>query len=136
VVFYYTGLSQTITGSGPVVVDQSDDNAAIGPFAQVPNDVKLWLVTGSRCTQVQLAASRIKISSGDATVDIPNSAPAGSYYVISVKYDTGSVKGQNATGQPTVHFTFTTNVGGGPIEESAPGGITLKFKGGGGGKRR
>ena len=37
VFFYYTGLSKTITGPGPVFIDQSDNNADIGPFAPVPN---------------------------------------------------------------------------------------------------
>ena len=64
------GCPSTITGSGPVFIDQSDNNANIGPFAPVPNDVKLWLVTGTTCTQVQLAASQITISNGDVTVDI------------------------------------------------------------------
>ena len=86
-------------------------------------------MTGATCTQVQLAASQITISGGDVTVTIADPAPAGSYYVISVKYDTGSVKGQNAQGKPTVKFTFTTDVGNnGSIEETDTKGITLAPK--------
>ncbi len=130
VFFYWTGVSQTITGSGPVFIDQSDNNANIGPFAPVPNDIKLWLVTGMNCTQVQLAASQITISNGDVTVDVAALAPAGSYYVISVKYDTGSVKGtQLGNARPTVKYTFTTDVGNnGSIEETDTKGITLAPK--------
>ena len=129
VFFYWTGLSQTITGTGPVFIAQSDNNTNIGPFAPVPNDIKLWLVTGTTCTQVQLADSQFQISGGDVTVDIATAAPAGSYYAISVKYDTGSVVGQSAAGKPTVKFSFTTDVGDdGSIEETDTKGITLAPK--------
>jgi hypothetical protein len=56
-------------------------------------------------------------------------APAGSYYVISVKYDTNSVVNTNlGSARPTVNYTFTTNVGGGPIKKTDTKGIILKFK--------
>jgi hypothetical protein len=129
VFFYYTGLSQTITGSGAVFIHQSDDSALVGPFSTTTNDVKLFRVTGTTCTQVQLQASQITINSGDVTVNIAAAAPAGSYYVISVKYTTGAVVGTSlGNARPTVKYTFTTNVGGGPIEETDTKGITLKFK--------
>ena len=88
------------------------------------------LNAGTTCTQVQLAESQIEITpGGDVTVNIATAAPAGSYYVISVKYNTGSVVGQSAAGKPTVKFTFTTDVGfNGTIEETDTKGITLAPK--------
>ena len=97
----------------------------------MPNDIKLWLVTGTTCTRVQLDESQITISNGDVTIDFANidPAPTGSYYVISVKYDTGSVTGQNASGKPTVKFTITTSLSvGGTIVETDAKGITLAPK--------
>jgi hypothetical protein len=136
VFFYYTGQSQTITGPGPVFIEQSDDNDKIGPFDPVNKDIKLWLVTrDGTCTQVKSTIDSTNVDKGDVTVTIGgDDLPTGSYYVISVKYDTGSVKGQPPaakSGEPyeTVKFTFTTNVGKhGSVEETDANGITLAPK--------
>ena len=100
----------------------------VGAFSATKLDVKLWLVNGTNCTQIQLQSSQITISNGDVTVNITTTAPAGSYYVISVKYDTAAVIGSNVASRPTVKYTFTTNLGGGPIEETVTKGITLAPK--------
>jgi hypothetical protein len=135
VFFYYTGRSQTITGSGPrtVYIDQSDNSSVVGAFSATKNDVKLWLVTGTSCTQIQLQSNQITLGSGanagDVQVNFTAAAPAGSYYVISVQYTTGAVVNTNlGSARPTVKYTFTTNVGGGPIEETDTKGITLAPK--------
>jgi hypothetical protein len=116
--FYYTGLSQTITEPGLVVIYQSfiqsDDGHDMGPFDTMNDDIKLWLVTGETCYQQTGEALEYYTnpSTGDVTVDIAKAAPNdGSYYVISVKYETKSVKGRDATGEPTVDFSFSTGFG-------------------------
>jgi hypothetical protein len=91
------------------------------------------LVTGTSCAQIQLQSNQITLGSGanagDVTVNFNAAAPAGSYYVISVKYDTAAVVGTNlGAARPTVKYTFTTNLGGGPIEETDTKGITLAPK--------
>jgi hypothetical protein len=130
VFFYYTGLSQTITGPGPVLIDQTAAPTGY-EYGTTKNDVKLWLVSGSgACTQAQLLDSQITIIGGDVTVNISTAAPAGSYYVISVKYDATSLVGRTKPGGTgTATSTFTTDVGNnGTIEETAAGGITLALK--------
>ena len=130
VFFYYTGLSGAFTGSGDVLINQEDNNADVGPFSMTKNDVKLWLVTGTTCQRVQLQASRITISNGDVgdvKVNIAAAAPLGSYYVVSVRYDTGAVKGADVSLKPTVLYTITTEVGRVTVE-SDPNGITLAPK--------
>ena len=115
-------------------INQSDNSSVVPAFSTTKNDVKLWLVTGTNCTQIQLQANQITLGSGgnagDVTVNFTAAAPAGSYYVISVKYDTAAVVGTNlGTARPTVNYTFTTDVGNnGSIEETDTKGITLKFK--------
>jgi len=131
VFFYYTGLSATITSAGQVFIDQADNNDSIGPFVPLKNNVQLWLVNDSTdtCSKVQLAANSVTISDGDVSVTIPQNAPEGFFYVISVKYETGSVKTQNAVTNPTVKFTFQTDVGhDGSYEETDIKGITLAPK--------
>jgi hypothetical protein len=136
VFFYYTGLSQALAGSGArtVYIDQSDNSSVVGAFTATKNDVKLWLVTGTTCTQVQLQNNQITLGSGanlgDVQVSFTAAAPAGSYYVVSVKYDTGAVVGTNlGSARPTVKYTFTTDVGkNGSIEETDIKGITLAPK--------
>jgi hypothetical protein len=75
----------------------------------------------------------ITINGGDVTVNIPETPALGvdSYYVISVKYNTGSVKGSDALGSPTptVDYSFSTDVGSnGFFEETDTNGITLEPK--------
>jgi hypothetical protein len=116
-----------------VYIDQSDNSSVVGAFSTTKLDVKLWLVTGTSCTQIQLQNNQITLGSGpnagDVTVTFTAAAPAGSYYVISVKYDTAAVVGTNlGTARPTVDYTFTTNLGGGPIEETDIKGIRLAPK--------
>jgi hypothetical protein len=117
VFFYWTGLSQTITDPDLVVIyqswDQSDGGEDIGPFDPLDNDVKLWLVTGETCLKQTGDALEYSTNptTGDVTVDIAEAALIDSYYVISVKYKTKSVKGRDATGNPTVDFSFTTGIG-------------------------
>jgi hypothetical protein len=107
VFFYYTGASKDITNPGPVCINQSRNSTSLIPFAPVQNGIMLFLVTGGTCT------SRTAISSvflnGTVCVTIPPPALSPpSYYVISVKYDAGTQKGQNSAGTPTVQFTFKT----------------------------
>jgi hypothetical protein len=136
VFFYYTGRSQTMTGSGPrtVYINQSDNSSVVGAFSTTKLDVKLWLVTGTSCTQIQLQDSQITLltgaNAGDVLVNFTAAAPAGSYYVISVKYDTNAVINTNlGSARPTVQYTFTTDVGNnGSIEETDTKGITLAPK--------
>ena len=136
VFFYYTGLSKALAGSGArtVYIDQSDNSTVVGPFKATKNDVKLWLVSGTNCAQVQLQSSQITLGSGANTGDVQVSfnaaAPSGSYYVVSVKYDTAAVVGTNlGAARPTVKYTFTTDVGkNGSIEETDIKGITLAPK--------
>ena len=75
VFFYYTGLSQTITGAGGVHRPErrQREHRAVRPGAQ-----RCQAVAGDRhhLHQVQLAASQITISNGDVTVDIADPAPA------------------------------------------------------------
>lgn len=138
VFFYYTGLSKSITDEGKVFIKQSvnpiDGMMDGGWFDPAKNDVKLWLVTGGTCTQASASVDDIKIENGDVTVTISESLlpEDDSYYVISVKYDTGSVKGKVVTDSDSVHYTFSTNVGysvdvgyNGHFAETDGSGITL-----------
>jgi hypothetical protein len=61
------------------------------------------------------------------TVEITDTAPAGSYYVISVMYTTNAVKTQPAVGYPTVDFSFRTHVDG-IFQETDLNGVTLAYK--------
>jgi hypothetical protein len=91
----------------------------------VKNDVKLFRVTGTTCSQVQLAASEISVVKGDVTVTITSAAapPPGSYWVISVKYSTSTVTGKlvPTTSNRRVTYSFTTNVGGSAKETDIKG---------------
>src|SRR5262249_8983947 len=90
VLFYYTGLSNTIKGvEGSVVdgkpdpitvfIDQNDNSPLVGPFTATNADVKLFKVndlnhdgiidSGDTSTQVQLKANQIQTNAGDVTVN-------------------------------------------------------------------
>jgi hypothetical protein len=130
VFFFYTGLSQTILG-GEVFIKQtftqSDGGTDIGPFDPDNNDIKLWLVSGTTCFQTKHSLDIKDITDGDITLNITETLPAdGSYYVLSVKYDAGSVKSNPASGTATVEYAFSTDVGfNGHFEETDRLGIIL-----------
>jgi hypothetical protein len=129
VFFYYTGLSETIT-KGTVIIKQSimeNNNPGIGPIAPVNQDIKLWLVTDGTCTKTSRNSFGHSIDGGEVTINITEPAPDDSYYVISVKYDTGSLKGKVATGSST--YMFSTDIGNsGHFQETDRYGITLSPK--------
>ncbi len=153
VFFYYTGLSNTIKGTGgssiTVKIEQSNNGPDIAGdstntewnFDYLRNDVKVYRVidanengmidTNESCTKVNSGitiAPGTGADKGDVFVTI--TPEDSSLYVIGVKYDTGTVVGLNPSKPyPTVNYTFSTNVGNDDtIEETDTKGITLAPK--------
>ena len=65
---------------------------------------------------------------GDSTVAV-SGATAGDVFVISVKYETGSIVGLAEPSPTTVHYDFSTMIGGGIVDADGDG-IDLTKKGG------
>ncbi len=140
VFFYYTGASGAIYAddASPITlyIDQSDDNASVKAFTTTKSQVKLYKVTDvnhngmvdseDSCTTVALRSNQITLgneSDSDLTtglgdVKIVFTPTAGSFYVASVKYSTGSVVGTNVGSNsgnwPTVDYTIATHVNNAP----------------------
>jgi hypothetical protein len=137
VFFYFTGLSEFIS-AGAVYIVQTSTETSSGDtglfFSPVKNNVQLWLVTSGTCAQKQLSKEQISVDeNGTITVNIPDAVPAGSYYVISAKYDTDTVKdgsGGTVDAGEEWYFTFVTTsvTTSGSISETDPDGITLAPK--------
>jgi hypothetical protein len=130
VFFYYTGRSMAFQEGGTVVIEQENNGPDIGPFRVLNQDVKLWLVNSgtSSCAQVQLASGFTQNDDGDVTIDSIPEAPDGSYWVISVKYQSKSVTGLEVGDAFSVDFTFTTTFEETGDTQTDLDGITLAFK--------
>jgi hypothetical protein len=104
--FYYYSLSPDVTDRKLSIsaVDSSSDESF---FSVVKNNMKLWLVTGTTCAQVQVRGPDAPRQEGAETkFTIPTNVevPDGSYYVVSVKYDTDTV--ENVKNRVAVNFAF------------------------------
>jgi hypothetical protein len=123
--FYYSGLSPGVTGGELSISVDSDSSTSF--FSVVKNDMKLWLVTDTTCAQVKLrgpdAPQQVE---AETKFKIPDEEiPAGSYYVVSVKYDTDTVENMNGG---TVDFTFTPTFDGVAPSTGLSAAITLAPK--------
>ena len=122
VFFYFTEI--TATGTSLVATIEQTPPAGMDPFAiQNASNVRVF---DSDCN----AYSNFSISSlanGDVTVTI-NGTTAGDSYVISVKYETSSLKGDTPPlTDPSAPWNWATIVGGLTVD-SDPDGIVLKRK--------
>jgi uncharacterized repeat protein (TIGR01451 family) len=160
VFFYYTGRSGALSvedGEDLVVsVNQSVDDPDFPEFDFVPEDVKLWQVADlngdgeiqcDEVTQVQLFEdpednnynSLIEFDGGDVTVTyfdaVESIGDAEVFYLLSTKYSTDSLAGQDDLEKETGTYSFVTQIDGVDIEggiiEAAP-----KDTGGGKGKNK
>jgi hypothetical protein len=139
VFFYFTGLSEFISAGAVYIVQTSSKNSTKNEglfFSPVKNNVQLWLVTSGTCAQKQLSKEQISVDeNGTIRVTIPDEIPDdASYYVISVKYDTNTVKdgsGGTVVDGEEVDFTFVTtwtDLISETDSETDPDGITLAPK--------
>jgi hypothetical protein len=107
--FYYTKLPPYQGGSTTYFTVQQGSSPESFFFDVVKNNIKLWLVTGDKCAQVQLRGNDIPGTTGGnggfIVFSIPYEVivPLTSYYVVSVKYDTDTVMDPDGE---TVDFTF------------------------------
>jgi hypothetical protein len=124
--FYYTELSPDVT-DGELSISITSSTSPTSFFSVVKNDMKLWLVTDTTCAQVKLRGPDAPQQVGAETkFKIPDDeVPAGSYYVVSVKYDTDTVENMNGG---TVDFTFTPTFDGVAPSTGLSAAITLAPK--------
>jgi uncharacterized repeat protein (TIGR01451 family) len=88
VFFYYNSVTAPSSGSFSVKIDQSTSGPVPLFGIQQNNQV---LVYSDSCSRIQSGFS-LTVSSGDATINFTSYTP-GATYIVSVKYDTGTVKG-------------------------------------------
>ena len=76
--------------------------------------------------QIQLSAENVTETNGDVTITYED-AVDGAFYVVSVKYDTDTVEGNQRPSDRDVEYSFNTLVGG-QLVQTDPGGITMAEK--------
>ncbi len=153
VFFYFTGASGDIVGADgadagtaadtmTVTVDQTRTGGSTSAFLPLNNNnIQLYKVndlnsngtvdSGDSLTTIKLNSNQISVNAdGDVSVTFTPDA-VGSMYVISVKYQTSTVVGNNVGTNPgawpTVNYNFDTVLNGGIIE-TYDGGVDLAPK--------
>ena len=120
VFFYYT----TVEGNGGILtalINQIPPATYPNPYSiQQNNQVIVYDANCNKLSDVSLS-----VADGDATVTI-NGTTAGADYIISVKYDTGSLRGLTPPAG-TVTYNFQTEVGGIVVDEDDDG-LDLRAK--------
>ncbi|MBI3913840.1 MAG: prealbumin-like fold domain-containing protein [Chloroflexi bacterium] len=121
VFFYFTKLTAP-SANFTIQIQQSNNNGAVPLFAvQRNSQVTLY---NADCTSSNLG--KLTVSGGQATLNITG-ATAGKVYIVSVKYDSGSVVGVAAPNPTTVHYDYATLVNGSPVDKDSNG-LDLKKK--------
>jgi hypothetical protein len=105
VLFYYTTVTAP-SASFDVTIAQTDNSATFPAFDVHHGQAVLY--NGTTCAKLGLGTD-----GGSPTIHV-SGATVGQVFIVGVKYDPTTVKGTNATGFPTVRYTFTTQVGGVP----------------------
>jgi hypothetical protein len=113
VFFYYTRFSAPITTSLEVNVVQTTDFVDFA--VQNASNIRLFR---DDCSS-PIVLYQVSFVDGQAKVTFPNGVTAGEVYVISVKYETGSIVGQSDPG--TVHYDFYTEIDGNIIDQDIDG---------------
>ncbi|MCE2860814.1 MAG: hypothetical protein LW731_13440, partial [Oxalobacteraceae bacterium] len=144
VFFYFTGSSGSIKGVDAnndsradalsLTIDQSRSGTT-SMFGVANNGIQLYKVNDlngngvidatDTVTTVSLKSNQIIFGSGATAGDVTiNFTPdqVGTMYMLSVKYNTGSVVGNAVSSpSPTVHYDFATKVNGNQVENYAAG---------------
>jgi hypothetical protein len=122
VFFYYTKV--TATGSDPFSVEirQVNDHPGFANF-MVQNLSNIRLYNADCTTAMNFSAT---YAAGQVVLNI-NSAAPGQEYIVSVKYETGSVVGSPLPNPSTVQYDFYTVVDGMVVDQDADG-VKLKRK--------
>ena len=126
VFFYYTTVTAP-SSSFTIDIVQSETHATFSTLFSVQNISNIRLFNAD-CTISNLGTFSISgANSGQATIQV-SGATAGQVFIVSVKYTTSTVVGQNVPDPTTVHYDFVTNVNGGQVDQDANG-LDLKKKG-------
>jgi hypothetical protein len=104
VFFYYTRV--TGTAGDTVAITQSHTGSA--PAIPIQQE-QVLLYSDPGCTTLKWKT--LSVTGGTATGTLPSTGS----FIISVKYDTSSLKGKPAPVPPTSTYTFGTNRNGNPI---------------------
>jgi hypothetical protein len=105
VLFYYTTVTAP-SASFDITIAQTDNSATFPAFDVHHGQAVLY--NGTTCAKLGLGTD-----GGSPTIHV-SGATVGQVFIVGVKYDPTTVKGTNATGFPTVRYTFTTQVNGVP----------------------
>jgi hypothetical protein len=105
VFFYYTRVSGS-TGDTVAITQSHTGSAPAIPIQQK----QVLLYSDPGCATLKWKTLTVS-SDGTATGTLPSSGT----FIVSVKYDTSSLKGKTAPVPPTSTYTFGTNLNGGPI---------------------
>jgi hypothetical protein len=115
VFFYYTTV-QGNGGSLQVVINQIPPASYNHPFGiQQNNQVRVF---NANCNTY--SNFTFNVANGDATVTI-NNTTNNADYIISVKYDTGSLKGLTPPATSPVKYNFQTEIGGNVVDQDDDG---------------
>ncbi|PYO44625.1 MAG: hypothetical protein DMD33_02425 [Gemmatimonadetes bacterium] len=122
VFFYYTSFQAPGPGSFTVDIVQSETHPTFSTlFAVHQGQIRLF---NGNCTSPTVQYSTSESPAGIAHVTITG-ASAGQTFIVSVKYNAGSLVGQNAPTSPTtVHYDFKTKIGAVVVAQD-PDGLNL-----------
>jgi hypothetical protein len=111
VFFYYTFVTAPLSGPFVITVEQFNNNSNFQLFA-IQNATQLRLTDMSCSTgSIAFSGTITGVNNSQATLTVSSYSP-GARYVLSVKYDAKSIIGSSFAGNPTVAYTFRSNVNG------------------------
>ncbi|MBL8055849.1 MAG: hypothetical protein JNK29_04080, partial [Anaerolineales bacterium] len=127
-VFFYYSRVTAPAASFTISVQQTVSQAVAPPFAAlfaVQNNNQVRLFNADCSVSAQLAG--FTAGNGQAGLTVSGAAP-GQVFIVSVKYDAGSVSGQAAPAPtPAPRYDFETRVNGAPADHDADG-LALALK--------
>ena len=113
VMFYYSKLTAPATSPFTITVDQTITNNPTNWKKMAIQDLGQVILWNSNCTKTVPINVQFNATTGRVTITVasPPATPGATYY-LSIKYDPGSLVGENATGKPSPTYTFTTSLNG------------------------
>ncbi len=119
VFFYFTKVTSQVSGSFTVNITQTATPAFA--FFGVVQGNQVTVYDGACNTYAN--ATLNSVANGQVSVTI-NGASIGQVFIVQVKYDANSIKGQSASKNTSIHYDFATFIGGSQVDAD-PDGLNL-----------